>query len=98
MKRIRKAQEGLFNQSVSAEGGGAPQEQTPQGGGQGGPAQKGQQGQPTINVQASVNINGQEQPLDPMTLQSKDDVPKFAQYLMQVFDQLSKQSGTPEGQ
>ena len=90
----RKAAEGLFNQQVDmgGQGGGQPQGGGEQGQPQGQPQQ---QGQPAvaINVQASVNMNGKEQPLDPMTLQSKDDVPKFAQYLMQVFDQLTKQSG-----
>ena len=77
--KTKKAAEGLVNQEVAPTGNEAPAQAQPQG-------QPGGQPAVSIMVQPVVNMNGQTQQLDQLTLQSKDDIPKLSQYLMQVFD------------
>ena len=96
-KGCKKAADGLVNQEVAPQGGGSPAE-----GGGAPPAQPGGGGGGTpavsVSVQPVVNVNGQTQPLDQLTLQSKDDIPKLSQYLMQVFDTIMQGGGGGQAQ
>lgn len=75
----KKAADGMVNQEVSPQGAAPPPDQGVGAGAQGQPAV-------SIMIQPVVNMNGQTQQLDQLTLQSKDDIPKLSQYLTQVFD------------
>jgi hypothetical protein len=70
------AADGLINQEAPAQGGGQPQQQ-------------GQQGGMSIDVQATLNMNGQQQQLQPMSIKSPDDLKQLVQYFMQVIQQVS---------
>ena len=84
----KKAADGMVNQEVAPQGAAPPAE------GQQAPA-----GQPAVSImiQPVVNMNGQTQQLDQLTLQSKDDIPKLSQYLTQVFDTVMNGGGGANG-
>ena len=90
MKKRKKVKcaDGMINDQSQTQPQGDPSQQQ---------GQQGSQQGISIDVQATLNMNGQQQPLQAMSIASPEDLKKFVQYILQVFQQAQGSKGGEQG-